>query len=223
MAPSKIIVWICGDCSFRNEGNHPGPCLICNMPHPKRKAVVALAAPAAALAVVSLALAKCAQKSGQPAPRTPPGLVLNIVGIDVGDWESHYKDHMVCCGKVVEEDIVVHLRKERTLVPNFLTGKRKTREETAITVNRVMDNVDCCCVGFLLRAYALDGAIYNGVLCQVTEVFEKNDPSCTICKKWHKHKGFARAAVIFASNKCVLCKGGEERVVAGGMNDDYLS
>ena len=93
----------------------------------------------------------------------PSDLVLNIVGIAAGNQGRRCKEHMVCCGKVVEEDIVVCLRKERILVPNFLACKGNTREETAITVNWVMDHVDPCRMGFLLRVYALDSAIYGGV------------------------------------------------------------
>ncbi len=68
------------------------------------------------------------------------------------------------------------------------------------------DGVDCCRVGFLLRAYALNGEIYNGVLCQVADVFDKSDPYHTIEEKWHKNKGFARTTVISALNKCVQRK-----------------
>jgi hypothetical protein len=97
---------------------------------------------------------------------------------------------MVCCGELLEEDFVVWLRMERILVPNFLAGKGKKQEETAVTIKWVRDGVDSCCVGFLPRAYALEGAIYDGVLCQVTKVFSKSDPSRTIREKWHKNKGF---------------------------------
>jgi hypothetical protein len=73
---------------------------------------------------------------------------------------------MVCCGDLLEEDSVVRLRMERILVPNFLARKgRKKREVMAITVNWVTDGVDRCRVGFLPRAYALERAIYDGVLC----------------------------------------------------------
>jgi len=109
------------------------------------------------------------------------------------------EDNMVCCGDLLEEDSVVCLRMERILVPNFLAGKgRKKREVTAITVNWVWvtDGVDRCRVGFLPRAYALEGAIYDRVLCRVTEVFSKSDPSCVIRGKWYKNKVFARATVI---------------------------
>jgi hypothetical protein len=86
-----------------------------------------------------------------------------------------------------------------------------------------MDGVDCCHVGYLLQAYALDSTIYDGVLCQVTEVFEKNGPSHVISEKWHKNKGFARVMVISALNEWVLCKGGEETTAVGGVKGDYLS
>ncbi len=94
---------------------------------------------------------------------------------------------MVCCGELLMEDFVVRLRMERILVPNFLAGKGKKREEMAITVNWVTDGVDCCRVelGF----------------CQVTEVFSKSDPSCVIHEKWHKNKGFAHATVISDGTK----------------------
>ncbi len=107
---------------------------------------------------------------------------------------------MVCCSEFLKEDFVVRLCMERILVPNFLAEKGKIREETAITVNWVMGGVDCCRVGFLPPAYALEGAIYDGVLCQVTEVFSKSDPSRAIREKWYKNKGFARATVISALN-----------------------
>ena len=95
---------------------------------------------------------------------------------------------MVCCGESLEEDFVVRLRMERILVPNFLARKGKKQEEMAVTVNWVTDGVNCCRVGFLPRAHALEGAIYDGVLCQVMEVFSKSDPSCVIREKWCKNK-----------------------------------
>ena len=136
---------------------------------------------------------------------------------------------MVCCSKVVKKDLVVCLCKERILVPNFLTGKGKTREETVITVNWAADGVDCYRVGFLLWMYALNGANYDVVHCQVMEVFGNNDPSCTICEKWHKNEGCVHVAVICvrqvnsALNKCIHCKGGGETAAVGGVKGDYFS
>jgi len=112
---------------------------------------------------------------------------------------------------------------DRILVPNFFAGKgRKKREVTAITVNWVTDGVDRCLVGFLPRAYALEGAIYDGVLCRVTGVFLKSDPSRVIREKWYKNKVFARATVISALNERVPPIGSVETLAVAGMKGDYL-
>ena len=52
----------------------------------------------------------------------------------------------------------------------------------------------------------LDAAGDDGVLCQVTEVFEKNNPARAIRAKWKKNKGFACAMVISQLNGRVLSK-----------------
>ena len=131
-----------------------------------------------------MVLAKFAPKCGPVGATPPSGLVLDIIGIAAGKRGRRCEDNMVCCGDLLEEDSVVRLRMERILVPNFLAGKgRKKREVTAITVNWVTDGVDHCHVGFLPRAYALEGAIYDGVLCWVTEDFSESDPSCVIRDK----------------------------------------
>jgi hypothetical protein len=223
MPPSKLIVWICGDCSARNDGSEPGPCVLCDVPRPKRKAVaVDSSAPAASAAVASSAPAKFAAKCGPVDATHPSGLVLDILGIAAGDRGRRCEDHMVCCGELLEEDFVVHLRMERILVPDFLARKGKKREELAITVNWVTDGVDRCRVGFLPWAYALEGAIYDRVLCQVTAVFTKSNPSCAIRKKWYKNKGFARATVISALNKRVLPTGSVDTAAVTGMKGDCL-
>ncbi len=45
MAPST---WICRECTLKDDGNEPGPCLMCQAPHPKRMAVASVPAAAAA-------------------------------------------------------------------------------------------------------------------------------------------------------------------------------
>ena len=204
--PSELIVSICVDSSARSDGSELGPSILCNTPHPKRKAIVVdWSVPAASAAVGSLVLAKFAPKCG-PVGTTPPScLALNIIGIAAGERGRRCEDNMVCCGDLLEEDSVVRLHMERILVPNFLAGKgRKKREVMAITINWVTDGVDCCRVGFLPQAYALEGAIYDGVLCRVIEVFSKSGPSHVIREKWYKNKVFVRATVISALNKHVL-------------------
>ena len=222
--PSELIVSICGDCSARSDGSEPGPSVLCDAPHPKRKAIVVdWSVPDASAAVASLVPAKFAPKCGPVGATPPSGLVLDIFGIAAGERGCRCEDNMVCCGDLLEEDSVVRLRMERILVPNFLAGKgRKKREVTAITVNWVTDGVDRCRVGFLPRAYALEGAIYDGVLCRVTEVFSKSDPSCVIREKWYKNKVFARATVISALNEHVPPIGSVETSAVAGMKGDYL-
>jgi hypothetical protein len=143
MPPSELIVSICEDCSVRSDGGEPGPSVLCDAPHPKRKAIVVdWSVPAGLAAVAFSVLAKFALKYG-PVSATPhSGLVLDIIGIATGERGCRCEDNMVCCGDLLEEDSVVRLRMERILVPNFLAGKgRKKREVTAITVNWVTDGV----------------------------------------------------------------------------------
>ena len=90
-----------------------------------------------------MAPTKFVQKCRPTGPTHPPSLVLDIVGITPGDRGHRCKEHMVCCGKVVEEDIVVCLRKERNLVPNFLASKGKTREEIWTASIAAMWDISC--------------------------------------------------------------------------------
>jgi hypothetical protein len=74
------------------------------------------------------------------------------------------------------------------------------KEETVITVNWVSNGIDCCCTGFLPCTFVVQGSIWDGILCQVVEVFQKDDPSKLCHAKWHHNKGFARVAVIGTSD-----------------------
>ena len=49
MAPSEIVAWECGSCTYTNEGNEPGPCIMCRTERLIRYAIVA-GAPTAATA-----------------------------------------------------------------------------------------------------------------------------------------------------------------------------
>jgi hypothetical protein len=70
------------------------------------------------------------------------------------------------------------------------------KEETAITVNWVLNGIDCCCIGFLPSALVVQGSLWDGVLCQVVEVFGKDDSSKLCHAKWHQNMGFVCVAVI---------------------------
>ena len=96
----------------------------------------------------------------------------------------------MCCGKVVDVDIVVRLRCKEILVPDDFLGKGSMREETAITVSWVMNGFERCRVGFLPLLYVSDAAVYDGALCQVIEVFDKDESSRANRAKWKQHNGF---------------------------------
>jgi hypothetical protein len=78
----------------------------------------------------------------------------------------------VCCGQVLDVDIVVCLHREEILVPDDFLGEGNMRKETAITVNWVTNGFEQCRVGFLSPGYVLDAAHYDGAICQVIEVFD---------------------------------------------------
>ena len=87
----------------------------------------------------------------------PMATVLEIVGTAKADRGRRCEVHSCCSKEVLEEDVVVRLRREQILVPNRL-GKGY-RKETAYTVNWVTDGQDCCRVGFLPRAYVAQGGL----------------------------------------------------------------
>ena len=202
---AKIVMassaWICSKCTFVDEGSKPWPCLMCQAPYSKCKPVdsvpapyaappdVAYVAPAKPAAVVTLSASAVvpvvastvpAKPACIPQPARSSGIVIDIVVIAAGYLGCQCREHKVCCGKVVDVDIVVHLCRKEILVPDILSGKDKMREETAITVNWVMDRFDCCHLRFLPHPYVPDAVVYDGVLGQVIAVFGKDDPSCAI-------------------------------------------
>ncbi len=77
-------------------------------------------------------------------------------------------------------------------------------------------------MGFLPWAYTLEGPTYKGVLCLVTKVFLKSDPSHAIRDKWLLNNGFAHGMVISALNERVPPIGSVETLAVAGMKGDYL-
>jgi hypothetical protein len=77
----------------------------------------------------------------------PPGITVEIVGIESGTNGRSCYQHDVC-GSVIEEDVVVRLRKMQ--IRNNI-GK----EETAIAAFHVTDGIDQCRVGFFLAILCL--------------------------------------------------------------------
>ena len=78
----------------------------------------------------------------------PPGIIVEIVGIEKGNRGRLCEDHDVC-GEVVEED-----------------GK----EETSITCYWVTDGIDSYRAGFLKRHMVKHAWRFGGALVQVTKI-----------------------------------------------------
>jgi hypothetical protein len=64
----------------------------------------------------------------------PPGIVVEIVNTEAGNQGCLCEEHSVNCGKVLELDVVVHLRKVQVVVEG--------REETVIAAIWVTDWID---------------------------------------------------------------------------------
>jgi len=131
-----------------------------------------------------------------PAVR-PMGMVLEIVGTARGDCGRNCDEH-TCCGEVLQEDVVVCLRREQILVPNKL-GKGE-KEETAYTVDWVTDGHDRCRVGFLPPAYVAQGGMFDGVLCQVVGIGNESDNNKNEQAKVRHACGYTRVQVILPLN-----------------------
>ena len=85
-----------------------------------------------------------AEKQPAAVATHPPGVVVEIVGTLMGDRGRSCDEHAVC-GSVLEEDMIVRLRKVQVLVDGC--------EETAIACIWVTDGVDRCRVGFLMHKW----------------------------------------------------------------------
>ena len=117
----------------------------------------------------------------------PPGIVVEIVGTDAGDRGRTCEEHQVNCGVVLEEDVVVRLRKVQVVIDG--------REETAIAAIWVTDGIDRCRVGFLKRHMVRHAVRYNGALAQVTCVLSVSCNSAERCMD-HRNRGCCLATII---------------------------
>ena len=117
----------------------------------------------------------------------PTGLTVEVVGIEANSQGRSCELHETC-GSLVEEDVVLRLRKVQVVVEG--------KEETAIAAYIVSDGVDGCRVGFLKRHMVKHWLKYEGSLIQVTEVFSGASESPTKRRLYHHNIGCCVAAVI---------------------------
>jgi hypothetical protein len=126
--------WECGACSTPNKGGKY--CTMCAVAHMKRQAVAV-----APLPVVAMARA-CAPEPS----RHLSGIILDVVGTAGTNRGRSCKEH-VCCGDVLDNDVLVKLWHKQILVPDAITGGGKIKEEEAIAVNWVSNGIDIHCAG----------------------------------------------------------------------------
>ena len=120
----------------------------------------------------------------------PPGITVEIVGINSGTNGRSCYQHDIC-GSVIEEDSVVRLRKMQ--IRNSIG-----REETAIAAFHVTDGIDQCHVGYLPRHFVPHASSFDGVLAQVTEVYSPTNESLRKRKKFRHNMGCCVATLITA-------------------------
>jgi hypothetical protein len=117
------------------------------------------------------------------------GRVIDIVGIAIGDRGRSCEEHVAFCGVVLGPDVLVRLVKEEI----FVEGKI----EAVVSAYWVTDSMECCRVGFLpCFLVAKNADKVNGLLAQVTEVFDSNHPSAAIREKVHRNYGFCHATIL---------------------------
>ena len=117
----------------------------------------------------------------------PSPIVLHIVGTEADDRGRSCEEHHHC-GEVLEEDMVVRLRKVQI--------KAGGAEETAIAAVWVTDGIDRCGVGFLQRHMVAYAEQYDGALAQVTRVLSKDDGDSAEKRLFHKNMGCCYATII---------------------------
>ena len=137
----------------------------------------------------------------------PDPIVISIVGLEANDRDRSCEEHEVC-GVVVQEDVVVRLRKVQVLVDG--------KEETAIAAYWVTDGMERCRVGFLQRHMVKYASRYNGALAQVTRVlgddasYDKGER-----KLFHHNRGYCYATIISALSVMETVKVKAEKVEEG--------
>jgi hypothetical protein len=100
------------------------------------------------------------------------------------------EEHTINCGRVLEEDVVVHLWKVQVVVDG--------REETAIAAVWVTNRINHCRVGFLKCHMVQHAMHFDGALVQVTCVFSSDPGSCDSaeCRMNHHNRGCCLATII---------------------------
>jgi hypothetical protein len=164
MASSSLeFDWECGACSAPNKGGKY--CTMCAAAHTKRQVVAVAPSPVVAMDSV------CA-----PDPsRHPSGIILDVVGTAGIDRGCSCKEH-ICCGNILENNVLVKLWGKQILEPDAIAKGGKMKEKTAITIKCVSNGIDCCCIGFLPHAFVVQGSLWMAFCARWWRCSEKMIP-----------------------------------------------
>ena len=124
----------------------------------------------------------------------PEGITVEIVGLEQPNNGRSCEQHSAC-GFSLEEDDVIRLRKVQVLDEHGY-------EESAIAAFRVSDGIDSCRVGFLPRNHVKHWKRYEGVLCQVVEIYSETSESASCRRKHLQNYGCCKAALISIESSC---------------------
>jgi hypothetical protein len=122
----------------------------------------------------------------------PSGDTVEILGIECGTNGRTCDVHTEYCGELIKEDVVLRLRK----VQVYIEGQG---EVPAIAAYHVSDGIDQCRVGFLSQCFVRNWRNYDGVLVQVTDIYNKDSESKEERRKCYKNLGCCKAAIISLS------------------------
>ena len=117
----------------------------------------------------------------------PRGRTVEILGIISPRNGRSCKEHPIC-GRVLQEDLVVHFRKVQVLIDG--------KEESAIAAFWVSDGVDRCRVGYLPKYHVTHWKSLEGTLAQITEIYTEDSESPTKRQKHNRNSGCAIGALI---------------------------
>lgn len=124
----------------------------------------------------------------------PPGFVITIVGTEMNNNGRSCEEHHTC-GEVLCLDSVVRLRLEKFL--------QDGREKDALAVYWVTDGVDRCRVGFIPRYALREKHKYDGVLAQITTLYNKCEDK--MAKAFSKRNyGACKATIIDSSDNAIM-------------------
>ncbi len=108
--------------------------------------------------------------------------------MEMSDQGCSCEEHLANCGKVMANDVMVHLRKVQIMVEG--------QEETAIAAVWINDRINRC--RFLPSHMVAHANCYDGAVAQVIRIFSGDQTLCNSTERrmFHKNRGCCLAAII---------------------------